>query len=47
VETRTKASDDKNIRLKEFDPLFFETKKPYEIFIEITLFEGRKENNLN
>jgi phenylpyruvate tautomerase PptA (4-oxalocrotonate tautomerase family) len=33
--------NDKNIRLKEFEPDFFDTKEPYKIFIEITLFSGR------
>lgn len=33
---------DKNIRLKEFDPEFFDSKPPYKYFIEINLFLGRK-----
>jgi len=41
VQTLELPKDDKNIRLKEFDPDFFDAKKPYEIFIEITLFSGR------
>ncbi len=34
-------SDDRNIRLNEFDKELFFTKPPYTIIIEITLFAGR------
>lgn len=34
--------NDKNMRLKEFDPEFFDSKPPYKYFIEINLFLGRK-----
>ena len=34
--------NDRNMRLQEFDPEFFDTKAPYQYFIEITLFIGRK-----
>lgn len=34
-------SDDKNQRLTEFDIDFFDSKAPYEYFIEIIMFAGR------
>jgi 4-oxalocrotonate tautomerase family enzyme len=34
-------SDDRNIRLNEFEKDHFFTKPPYSIIIEITLFSGR------
>ncbi|SHF35518.1 tautomerase family protein [Dysgonomonas macrotermitis] len=33
--------DDKNIRLIEHEPDFFQLGSPYEILVEITLFSGR------
>lgn len=34
-------SDDRNVRLSEYQPEFFQMKPPYEILIEITMFVGR------
>lgn len=42
VECLAIPENDKNIRLKEFDPVLFDSKPPYKYFIEITLFLGRK-----
>jgi 4-oxalocrotonate tautomerase family enzyme len=33
--------DDRNIRILEYEPGFFQMKSPYEVLIEITLFQGR------
>lgn len=34
-------SDDRSIRLSEYQPEFFQMKPPYEILIEISMFIGR------
>lgn len=34
-------ADDRNIRLSEFDEGLFQTKPPYRLLIEISLFAGR------
>jgi 4-oxalocrotonate tautomerase family enzyme len=34
-------TDDRNIRILEYPQEFFQMKKPYEIFIEISMFTGR------
>lgn len=34
-------SDDRNIRLIEYEPEFLTLKKPYQLLVEITLFQGR------
>jgi phenylpyruvate tautomerase PptA (4-oxalocrotonate tautomerase family) len=34
-------SDDRTIRLNEYQPEFFQMKPPYEILIEISMFIGR------
>lgn len=41
IETLKIPADDKNIRLLEYDPAFFDTKPPYEFFIEFLMFAGR------
>ncbi|MBO9703173.1 MAG: tautomerase family protein [Sporocytophaga sp.] len=41
VQTLEIPDEDKNLRVIEFDPDLFYSKKPYEIFIQITLFKGR------
>lgn len=41
VDTLRLPEDDKNMRLQEFDPELFDAKKPYEIFIEVSMFPGR------
>jgi 4-oxalocrotonate tautomerase family enzyme len=41
VETLQLLPDDRNIRISEYDPELFRMKAPYEILIEITMFEGR------
>ncbi|WP_028980193.1 tautomerase family protein [Sporocytophaga myxococcoides] len=41
VQTLQIPEEDKNLRLIEFDPALFYSKKPYEIFMQITLFKGR------
>jgi phenylpyruvate tautomerase PptA (4-oxalocrotonate tautomerase family) len=41
VESLQIPADDRNIRLIEYQPEFFQMKPPYEILIEITLFTGR------
>lgn len=41
IKTLEIPEDDKNLRVIEFDPDLFYSKKPYEIFIQITLFKGR------
>lgn len=33
--------DDRNIRLIEYEPEFLTLKKPYQLLLEITLFQGR------
>lgn len=35
------APTDRNVRLMEYEPMFFEPKPPYEILIEIALMSGR------
>lgn len=41
VEVLQLSSDDRNIRLLEFEPGFFEMKSPYQVLIEICMFVGR------
>ena len=41
VEILKLPSNDRNIRLIEYKPEFFQMKPPYEILIEITMFSGR------
>jgi len=41
VEILKLPSDDRNIRLMEYQPEFFKMKPPYEILIEISMFSGR------
>jgi phenylpyruvate tautomerase PptA (4-oxalocrotonate tautomerase family) len=41
VEALQLVSDDRNIRLIEYDPDFFQMKPPYEMLIEISMFIGR------
>lgn len=41
VEVLQLPADDRNIRLTEFDPIYFQSKPPYEYFIEIIMFAGR------
>ncbi|MDR0232524.1 MAG: tautomerase family protein [Dysgonamonadaceae bacterium] len=41
VETLKLPSNDRNIRLIEHKPEFFQMKPPYEILIEISMFLGR------
>ena len=41
VEALRLPSDDRNIRIIEYEPSFFQMKPPYEILIEISLFTGR------
>jgi len=41
VQTLEIPEEDKNLRVIEIDPDLFYSKKPYEIFIQITLFKGR------
>lgn len=33
--------DDRNIRLIEYEPEFLTLKEPYQVLVEITLFQGR------
>jgi phenylpyruvate tautomerase PptA (4-oxalocrotonate tautomerase family) len=33
--------DDRNVRILEYEPDYFIMKSPYEVLIEITMFEGR------
>lgn len=40
-ETLQFPADDRNIRLIEYDPDLFIMKKPYNLLIKITLFNGR------
>lgn len=41
METLMIPADDKNIRLMEYDPDCFDSKPPYEYFIEFIMFAGR------
>jgi phenylpyruvate tautomerase PptA (4-oxalocrotonate tautomerase family) len=41
VEILKLPSGDRNIRLTEYKPDFFQMKPPYEILIEISMFAGR------
>ena len=41
VEILKLPSNDRNIRLTEYKPEFFQMKPPYEILIEISMFSGR------
>jgi len=41
VEVLLLPTDDRNQRLTEFDSALFESKPPYEYFIEIIMFAGR------
>jgi phenylpyruvate tautomerase PptA (4-oxalocrotonate tautomerase family) len=41
METLKLPAGDRNIRLMEYDADFFDTKPPYEYFIEIIMFAGR------
>jgi 4-oxalocrotonate tautomerase family enzyme len=41
IETLMIPSDDKNIRLLDYDSDYFDSKPPYEYFIEIIMFAGR------
>jgi phenylpyruvate tautomerase PptA (4-oxalocrotonate tautomerase family) len=41
VESLKLPADDRNIRLIEYEPEFFQMKPPYEMLIEITMFSGR------
>jgi 4-oxalocrotonate tautomerase family enzyme len=41
VEILLIPTDDRNIRLSEYEVEFFDSKPPYEYFIEIIMFEGR------
>jgi phenylpyruvate tautomerase PptA (4-oxalocrotonate tautomerase family) len=44
VETLELPADDRNVRLMEYKPMFFEMKLPYQLLIEITMFAGRSKN---
>lgn len=41
IETLKIPADDKNIRLMDYDADCFDTKPPYQYFIEIIMFSGR------
>ena len=41
IETLLIPVDDRNQRLSEYDSEFFDSKPPYEYFIEIIMFAGR------
>ena len=41
VESLKLPSDDRNVRLIEYEQDFFQMKPPYEILIEISMFMGR------
>jgi 4-oxalocrotonate tautomerase family enzyme len=41
VEVLQLPTDDRNIRISEFDPAYIQSKPPYEYFIEIIMFAGR------
>lgn len=41
VEVLQLPFDDRNVRLIEYHPEMFQMKPPYEILIEISMFEGR------
>lgn len=41
IETLMIPVEDRNIRLSDYDAEFFDTKPPYEYFIEIIMFAGR------
>ena len=43
IETLMIPTDDKNIRLLDYDSDCFDSKPPYEYFIEIIMFTGRTE----
>lgn len=44
IETLMIPADDKNIRLLDYDSDCFDSKPPYEYFIEIIMFAGRTKN---
>jgi len=41
VESLQLLPDDRNVRLIEYEPAFFQMRPPYEILIEISMFSGR------
>lgn len=41
IESLQLPSDDRNIRIIEYEPELFQMKPPYEILIEISMFTGR------
>ncbi|HEY9122719.1 MAG TPA: tautomerase family protein [Bacteroidales bacterium] len=41
VEILQLPADDKNIRVLEYEPEYFQMKPPYEMLIEISMFAGR------
>ncbi len=41
VESLKLPSDDRNVKLIEYQPELFQMKQPYEILIEISMFVGR------
>jgi phenylpyruvate tautomerase PptA (4-oxalocrotonate tautomerase family) len=41
VEVLQLPSDDRNMRLWEYEPGFFEMKTPYQVLVEICMFAGR------
>jgi phenylpyruvate tautomerase PptA (4-oxalocrotonate tautomerase family) len=41
IESLKMPSDDRNIRVIEYQPDLFQMKAPYEILIEISMFSGR------
>ena len=44
IESLQLLSDDRNVRLIEYHPDFFQMKPPYEILIEISMFVGRSKD---
>jgi phenylpyruvate tautomerase PptA (4-oxalocrotonate tautomerase family) len=35
-------ANDRNVLIRTYEPQFFQAKPPYEIYIEVTMFAGRK-----
>lgn len=44
VEILKLPTDDRNVRMIEYQPHLFQMKPPYEILIEISMFAGRTKN---
>lgn len=44
VEILQLPSDDRNVRVIEYNPDLFQMKPPYEVLIEISMFAGRTKN---